>query len=300
MVADHDRRGWIGVIDGDTHNETLRLFAVGEFDAADRAELTAKLRTGVTAGRRTVELDLGLVSFIDAAVVDVLLSTAQLAATHGCRFRVVRPVGLPAHVLAALDTDRALGLKPRCRAGLPDPGLRPGDHACALVTGPAELHATMQAFIGAGLRAGDKCLCLLGHGLPAGDDTAAGQLEVRRSTDVYLPSGAFCPGDMIDYLDETLGTAVNSPDGYRRVRAAGDMGWAVSHPPGADQLFDYESEVNRFAPRYPQMLLCLYDLARFGTDVLPELVQTHPKVLVAGVLLDNPHYVPPRQVSGSS
>jgi anti-anti-sigma regulatory factor len=293
MVVDHDRRGWIGALDGHTHNDALRLFAVGEFDAADRAGLAARLRTGVTAGSRAVELDLSLVSLIDAAVVEILLATARLATTYGCRFRVVDPVGLPAHVLAVLDTNRTLGPRPRHRTGLRDPGLQPGDHACALVTGPAELHATMQAFVGAGLRAGDKCLCLLDRGAPAGVDTAPAQLDVRRSIDAYLPSGTFHPAEMIDYLDQTLGSAVTAPDGYRRVRAVGDMGWALGDPPGADQLFDYESEVNRLAPRYPQMLLCLYDLARFGTGVLPELLRTHPKILVAGTLLDSPQYVPP-------
>ncbi|MEV6844430.1 MEDS domain-containing protein [Actinoplanes sp. NPDC051411] len=296
MVADHERRGWIGALDGAPRDNTLRLLAVGEFDAADRADLTAKLRTAVTSGLRAVELDLGLVTLIDSAVVDILLATAQLAVAYGCRFRVVNPIGLPAQVLAILDTDRTLGPQPRHQAGLPDPGLRPGDHACALITGPAELQATVQAFIGAGLRAGDKCLCLLDHGSPTDDDTAPCQLEVRRSTDVYLSSGAFRPAEVIDYLDQTLDSAVNSPDGYDRVRAAGDMGWAVSHPAGTDRLFDYEAEVNHLAPRYPQMLLCLYDLARFGTDVLPELLRTHPKVLVGGVLLDSPQYMrPPRE-----
>jgi anti-anti-sigma regulatory factor len=294
MVADHDRRGWIGVLDANTRNNASRLLAVGEFDAGDRAHLAAKLRAAVTAGPHTVELDLGLVTLIDTAVVDVLLATARLAAAYGRRFRVVNPIGLPARVLSILDTDRVLCPKPRDLTGLRDPGLRPGDHACALVTGHAELHATMQAFIGAGLRSGDKCLCLIDHGSPTGD-TTPGQLEVRRAADVYLSSGVFHPTETIDYFDQTLGSAVNSPDGYNRVRATGDMGWALSRPAGSDQLFDYESEVNVLAPRYPQMLLCLYDIARFGTGVLPELLRTHPKIFVGGVLLDSPQYRKPRQ-----
>jgi anti-anti-sigma regulatory factor len=290
MAVDRDRRGWIGAVRGGSRGEGLRLIAVGEFDAADRAWLVAKLRAGVTAGHRTVDMDLSLVSFIDAAVVDVLLTTAQLATTHGCRFRVVHPVGLPAHVLDILDPEQSLGTRAGLRPELPDPGLRTGDHVCALVDGPAELRATMQAFVGAGLRLGDKCLCLLEDGSPVGDDGDPGQLEVHRSTDVYLPSGVFRPSDMLDYLDRTHGAAVEAPGGYRRVRAAGDMGWAVSRPPGADRLFEYESRVNDFAPRYPQMLLCLYDLSVFGGDVLPDLLRTHPKVLVGGRLVDSSSY----------
>src|SRR3954466_496567 len=71
------------------------------------------------------------------------------------------------------------------------------------------------------------------------------------------------------------------------------MTWARREPAGADQLMDYESEVNRFAPLFPQVLLCLYDLAQFGGGIILDLVRTHPKVLLGGGLIDNPNFLTP-------
>ncbi len=64
--------------------------------------------------------------------------------------------------------------------------------------------------------------------------------------------------------------------------------------PGVDQLVRYEARLNRFLPRYPQVILCLYDLEQF-TDgrILLEMLKTHPKVLMSGQVLDNPWYVEP-------
>jgi len=170
---------------------------------------------------------------------------------------------------------------------------------CALFFGPAERDAILKAYLRAGLRAGDKCLCVVDGVEPAemlsridpADDPEPGQFEVRRSAEVYLRAGgAFSPDQMIDYLGETIRTATHD-DGYEFVRAAGDMTWALARPVGVEQLFDYESEINRFAPLYPQMLLCMYDLERFGGAILPDLLGTHPKILLGGMILDNPHYL---------
>ena len=58
-------------------------------------------------------------------------------------------------------------------------------------------------------------------------------------------------------------------------------------------FFRYEAAVNAFAPRYPQAYLCLYDLALFGGGILVDLLRTHPKLLMGGLVLENPHYRPP-------
>jgi hypothetical protein len=177
---------------------------------------------------------------------------------------------------------------------------------CGLFFGTDERDEVLQAYLRAGLRAGDKCLCFIDGveeaqvraGIGAAADGESTDLEVRRSSEVYLRSGAFCAEQMISLLDETM-NAVTQDGGYRFVRAAGDMTWALAGPPGVDQLFDYESDINDFAPRYPQTLLCMYDLERFGGDILLDLLKTHPKLLLGGMVLDNPHYLPPDEYRAS-
>jgi hypothetical protein len=41
------------------------------------------------------------------------------------------------------------------------------------------------------------------------------------------------------------------------------------------------------------VFLCLYELDRFGGDVLVDVLKTHPKVLFGGMILDNPYYLAP-------
>jgi MEDS: MEthanogen/methylotroph, DcmR Sensory domain len=62
---------------------------------------------------------------------------------------------------------------------------------------------------------------------------------------------------------------------------------------GFDSWWAYESELNRFMPRYPQVIVCMYDLMVYGGGIVVELLRTHPKILLGGMVLDNPHYLAP-------
>lgn len=77
------------------------------------------------------------------------------------------------------------------------------------------------------------------------------------------------------------------------------MTWAVAEVIGTANLLRYESALNRFVPRYPQVLMCLYDLDRFGGDLLVDILKTHPKVLMGSTVLDNLYYVPPDELAAS-
>jgi hypothetical protein len=48
--------------------------------------------------------------------------------------------------------------------------------------------------------------------------------------------------------------------------------------------------------KYPQMILCLYDLARLGGGMVVDLLKTHPKILLGGLVLENPHYLTPDEL----
>jgi hypothetical protein len=71
------------------------------------------------------------------------------------------------------------------------------------------------------------------------------------------------------------------------------MTWAVTELIGWDNLSRYESQLNRFVPRYPQVMMCLYDLDSLGGDLLVEILRTHPKVLLGGTVLENLYYLEP-------
>jgi DNA-binding CsgD family transcriptional regulator len=181
----------------------------------------------------------------------------------------------------------------------------PGTHFCALYSGPAERDRLLFSFLEEGLRHGDKCLCLIDDVEPTlVRDRAVGQpgpeysrrsaqLDVERASDAYLRSGEFSVEDMMSFLSESVEAAIG--DDFDLLRAAGEMSWVLPGPPGWDELFVYESAVNRAVGQVPAILMCLYDLQKFGADMLVEVLYTHPKILLDRTVIDNPHYVDPTE-----
>ncbi|RYP84433.1 hypothetical protein EKO23_15525 [Nocardioides guangzhouensis] len=195
--------------------------------------------------------------------------------------------------------------------GIPGVGVvTPGTHFCALYSGPAERDRLLYPFLEEGLRQGDKCLCLIDDVEPAVvRDRAVGQpgpeysrrsaqLDVERASDAYLPSGEFCVDDMMRFLAESVDAATD--DDFDLLRAAGEMSWVLPGPPGWDDLFRYESALNQVVEQMPAILVCLYDLQKFGADMLVEVLYTHPKVLLDRTVIDNPHYLPPKEYPAAS
>jgi DNA-binding CsgD family transcriptional regulator len=45
----------------------------------------------------------------------------------------------------------------------------------------------------------------------------------------------------------------------------------------------------------PAILMCLYDLQKFGAEMLVEVLRTHPTVLLDRTVIANPHYVQPTE-----
>jgi hypothetical protein len=185
--------------------------------------------------------------------------------------------------------------------GIPGVQLAPGDHVCAFYPSLADRDDILIPYLRDGLTAGDKCICIVDATDPesvlaavgTGDDghLAAHQIDVQRSQDTYLRGGKFSTDAMLEFWEREVGQAVAG--GFEFARAAGEMTWALQQMPGVDELVGYESRLNRFLPRYPQVILCLYELDRFSGEVLVDVLKTHPKVLLGGMVLDNPYYLEP-------
>lgn len=190
--------------------------------------------------------------------------------------------------------------------GIPGVGaVSPGTHFCALYSGPAERDRLLFPFLQEGLRCGDKCLCLIDDVEPAlVRDLAVGQpgrdysrrsaqLDVERASDIYLRSGEFSIAEMMSFLGESADAAI--ADDFDLLRAAGEMSWVLPGPPGWEDLFLYESALNHAVEQMPAILMCLYDLQKFGAEMLVEVLRTHPTVLLDRTVIDNPHYVRPTE-----
>jgi hypothetical protein len=187
--------------------------------------------------------------------------------------------------------------------GVPGVQIAPGDHICAFYPSLADRDEILVPYLNEGLKAGDKCVCVVDASAPEavlaalGADVDLGpylgrhQLEVQRSDETYLQGGSFSTDAMLDFWNRSVGGAVAG--GFAFARAVGEMTWALRQMPGVEELVGYESRLNRFLPRYPQVILCLYELDQFSGEVLVDVLKTHPKVLLGGMVLDNPYYLEP-------
>ncbi|HEV3261235.1 MAG TPA: MEDS domain-containing protein [Gemmataceae bacterium] len=128
-------------------------------------------------------------------------------------------------------------------------------------------------------------------GIPVAEAERKGQLQVRRWEDAYLRDGRFDQNQMLALLEEVL--AEGKAQGFAMTRLMANMEWALEDRPGVQDLLEYETRVNYLTPKYHAIICCTYDLARFGANVVMNILRTHPMVIIGGILQENPFFVPP-------
>jgi hypothetical protein len=175
-----------------------------------------------------------------------------------------------------------------------------GDHICGFYAGPQQRDDVLIPFLQAGLRAGDKCICVVDGSDPSDVVAAVGgtgggasyvathQLDVMRASDMYLRSGAFSAAEVIDSWKAAM-SEVMYGGRFDAVRAIET--WSLRDVvPDRQELLALEAAMNRYLPLYPQVIVCMYDLERFGGGVVVDLLKTHPRMLLSGMVVENPYF----------
>src|SRR2546423_2837725 len=100
--------------------------------------------------------------------------------------------------------------------GLPGAAVHRGDHICAFFFGVVERDSALLPYLRAGLRGGDRCICIVHASEPSvvlqciGQDTdidvhqfvESDQLDVRHANDAYLRTGGFSADAMLNFFNE--------------------------------------------------------------------------------------------------
>jgi hypothetical protein len=174
-------------------------------------------------------------------------------------------------------------------------------HVCAFVNSREEEHRILDPFVTEGVERGEKLVYfvdgedranLVRHfrrlGLDMPDLLERERFEVRAWAETYLRNGQFDQDAMLALLDELLGGA-----GSTRIRLVAEMGWAAGQPDVSERLVEFEARANFVQAKYDHVVICVYDVAKFGGDVVIDMLRTHPFVLIGGALQANPFFVPP-------
>ena len=119
------------------------------------------------------------------------------------------------------------------------------------------------------------------------------QFRLMSSEDSYLAQESFEADRMIGALKEVLRQTRTA--GYRCVRTAGDMRWAVKSLETTDGLMEYEARVNELTPQHDCTFLCIYDQSTMSGQAMMDVLSTHPMVLMGDRVYENPYYVQPAE-----
>lgn len=181
-----------------------------------------------------------------------------------------------------------------------------GDHYCGIYRTDEDHRRVVVDFVRDGIARGEKMIYLVNihtaahlekilreAGIDPAPYLASGQLTIRAAKDAYLKDGEFIPEKMIQLLKEMTEGAL--AEGYPALRATGEMSWALTGEPGSERLVEYEALLNNFFPGSKCIAFCQYDRRRFDSEMLLDILHTHPKVLFGTDGYDNAdmYYVPP-------
>ncbi len=175
-------------------------------------------------------------------------------------------------------------------------------HICAFFNSRDEEHRLLDPFVLDGLQRGEKISYIVDParrsesvrhfrklGLDMPKLLGLGEFELRTWPETHLRGGHFNPDAMLRLSEEAM-SACRSP----RMRMVSDMGWAVDLHDVTD-LIEYEARANALIAQHQHIVICVYDTAKFGGDVVIDVLRTHPMVLIGGVVQMNPFFVPPEQ-----
>ena len=121
-----------------------------------------------------------------------------------------------------------------------------------------------------------------------------GALTVLGGRETYLRNDVFDPDEMIRFLDMAIKTARQT--GFTGFRGAGEASWSLNIPEGLERLIDYESKLDRKFHDLPMRVMCQYNLNLFPSEVLLNVIRTHPLVVYKGRLCENDFHVPQDEI----
>jgi len=183
-----------------------------------------------------------------------------------------------------------------------------GDHICSMHTSVDRRDEVLVPFLREGLAAGHKCVAAVTDPDPGGlqgrlggrGEVArwlmSGQLQLLGVADHVMSPETSSVTAMVEFWERAQ-SSVSASGGFESVRVAAEAGWWLPQVSGIPEVLQFESILNVLLQRHSAATLCMYDVRDLDGALMIDLVSTHPKVVVDGVWVSNPAYLPPRGMS---
>jgi MEDS: MEthanogen/methylotroph, DcmR Sensory domain len=180
-------------------------------------------------------------------------------------------------------------------------------HVCAFFNDDDEKYRVLLPFIKDGFERGDKAVHIVNPGqrldhrrrmTAAGIDLETaerkGQFQLRTNTETYLQGGRFDQDRMLESFEQMASGGGDSRFPVSRIVC--HMDWAVEGDSHIDDVVEFESRVNDVWRRHEDTVICAYHLSKFRGDEVVDIMRTHPMVIIGGLLLQNPFFIPPEEL----
>lgn len=185
--------------------------------------------------------------------------------------------------------------------------LRPAHHICAFFNSMDEEHKVLRSFYRDGFDRGEKATHIVDaehresylkrlaeDGIDVKKMIETGQLEVLPWTDMYVRDHQFDQDAMLASVEALIRSAATA--GYTHTKLVGHhMDWVFADKPVVDNLLEYEARLNNLLSEYAAPVVCNYDLSKVSASVAIDIMRTHPRVIIGGLLRENPFFVPPEE-----
>jgi hypothetical protein len=185
--------------------------------------------------------------------------------------------------------------------------LRDRRHVCAFFSSADDEYRTTLPFMRDGVDAGERLVNFMpgdrtdhedrlrAGGIDVDEIQKTHQLDVVKSEDAYLQKNGRFDGDgMLRKVPQLLDQGHDL--GFALTRFIAHAEHIATDADDADAFVEYESRLNHILPDYPDVVICTYDLNRIGAGMVMDVLRTHPMVVLAGVLQENPFFVSPDEL----
>ena len=182
------------------------------------------------------------------------------------------------------------------------------DHFALIYESREEQFAAAIPFIRQGLERGERCLYItyensrdeVVRAMQAYDidvDAAldSGQLSIHDEEETYLRNETFDADGTIEFLDAAIREAGEE---YEALRVTGEMSSVLEEDPECEELIKCEAKANYLFEDVDGLALCQYNRNRFPSDVIRDVISTHPLLIHNERVSHNVHYTPPEEFFG--
>jgi MEDS: MEthanogen/methylotroph, DcmR Sensory domain len=182
-------------------------------------------------------------------------------------------------------------------------------HVCAFFNSREEQYRVLVPFVRDGLERGKKIVHtidperraehlerLAAVGIDVTTLLQDGRLELRTWSDTHLQDGYLDQHRTLKLFEGVVKRA--KEQGFPLTRFVTHMECALKNGQQITDLLEYEARANQVWEHQDgpaSSVICTYDLAKFGGDIIVDVIRTHPMIIIGGILQENPFYVPPQR-----